>query len=178
MSKREELLTNAAKIIYEEGIQKLTMDYLAQRTNITKGGVLYHFESKGNLLLQMNKMVIKKFEQTLKKYVEKLSGRAVFTRAYAYATLDFLNNPEEALLPAVYISSLEDKASYELWENTSANWETKFREDSGDPNENVKLQLMCDGIWMSILYGADDSLNKQMATVVKDFCEALEKESR
>src|SRR5690625_214782 len=178
MSKREELLTNAAKIIYEEGIQKLTMDYLAQRSNITKGGVLYHFESKGNLLLQMNKMIIKNFEQTLKDYVAKLSGSAVFTRAYAYATLDFLKNPEEALLPSVYISSLEDKASFELWQKTSANWERKFREDCGDPDENLKLQLMCDGIWLSILYGADNSLDNQRETIVRNFCDALEKENR
>jgi len=46
MNKKEELLINAAQIIYEEGIQKLTIDYLAKITNITKGGVLYHFEVK------------------------------------------------------------------------------------------------------------------------------------
>ena len=46
LSKKEELLTNAAKIINEEGIQKLTMQYLAEKSGITKGGVLYHFEIK------------------------------------------------------------------------------------------------------------------------------------
>lgn len=40
MTKKEELLTNAAKIIYEKGIQKLTIDYLAKVSNLTKDGVV------------------------------------------------------------------------------------------------------------------------------------------
>ena len=42
MNKKQELLQHAATIIQEEGMQKLTMDYLAKKANITKGGVLYH----------------------------------------------------------------------------------------------------------------------------------------
>src|SRR5690625_1077765 len=62
MSKKEQLLLNAAKIIFEEGIQKLTIDYLAERSNITKAGVFYHFDDKASLLLQMNEMAITHFE--------------------------------------------------------------------------------------------------------------------
>src|SRR5690625_6965970 len=119
LNKKEQLHTNAAKIIYEEGIQKLTMDYLAKKSNITKGGVLYHFESKGNLLLQMNEMATKKFENAWSHYRSQLSGDSLFTRAYAFATLDFLTNPETALLPAVFISSSKDKKSYKLLQETS-----------------------------------------------------------
>lgn len=175
MDKKERLLINAAKIIYEEGIQKLTIDYLAKTSDITKGGVLYHFENKGNLLLQMNEMAIKKFEDTLNRYISNLSGTSLFTRAYAYATLYFLKNPETALLPAVFISSLEDEKSFELWEKTSENWEQKFQNDSGDSGENLKLQLICDGIWFSILYGSDDSLSKQIESLVLNYCDSLEK---
>lgn len=177
MNKKDELLTNAAKIIYEEGIQKLTMDYLAKRSNITKGGVLYHFENKGNLLLQMNEMAIKKFEDMLNHYISKLSGSALFTRAYAYATLDFLKNPETALLPAVFISSLEDDVSFNLWKKTSDNWEEKFQKDGGNSAENLKLRLMCDGIWFSILYGSNDSINEQIEILVLNHCHLLEKEN-
>lgn len=173
MNKKEELLLNTAKIIYEEGMQKLTIDYLAKISNITKGGVLYHFESKGNLILQMNKMAIKKFEDILNHYISKLSGPSLFTRAYAYATLDFLKNPETALLPAVFISSLENTKSFELWKETSENWDHKFQNDSGNPNENLKLQLICDGIWFSILYATDDLLDNRIETLVLNCCNSL-----
>lgn len=174
MNKKEELLMNTAKIIYEEGIQKLTMAYLAQVSGITKGGVLYHFESKRNLLLQMNEMAIKKFEDRLEYHLMQLSGDSLFTRAYAFSTLDFLQDPASALLPAVFISSLEDQASYKLWEETSLKWEAKFKNDSGDTQKNLELRLMCDGIWFSIMYTPNNSLNKQMAEVVLNYCQSLE----
>lgn len=177
LNKKEELLTNAAKIIYEEGIQKLTMDYLAKKSNITKGGVLYHFESKGNLLLQMNEMAIKKFENAWSHYRSQLSGDSLFTRAYAFATLDFLKNPETALLPAVFISSLEDEKIYKLWQETSNQWEQGFQNDSGDEKSKLKLRLICDGIWFSILYTSDNSLNKQMESLVLEYCQSSKKEN-
>lgn len=40
MTKKEELLINAAKNIYEEDIQRITIDYLAKVSNLTKGGVV------------------------------------------------------------------------------------------------------------------------------------------
>src|SRR5699024_8271819 len=119
LNKNEELLTNAAKIIYEEGIQKLTIDYLVKKSNVTTARVHYHVASNRNLLLQMNEIAIKQFENAWSHYRSQLSGDSLFTRAYAFATLDFLKNPETALLPAVFISSLEDEKSYKLWQETS-----------------------------------------------------------
>lgn len=40
MKKKDQLLINAARIVNEEGIQKLTMSYLAEASEITKGGIL------------------------------------------------------------------------------------------------------------------------------------------
>ena len=177
MNKKDELLTNAARIINQEGIQKLTIDYLAKTSKITKGGVLYHFENKANLLLQMNEMVIQKFEDVWDHYKLQLSGASLITRAYALATLDFLKSPETALLPAVFISSLEDAESYKLWQKTSEIWEQRFQSDNGDEKDNLKLRLICDGIWFSILYVSDNALNKQMESLVLEYCHTLEKEN-
>lgn len=167
------LLTNAAAIIFEEGIQKLTIDYLAKKSDLTKGGVLYHFNNKSNLLLKMNKMAIAKYEDRLAIYLKKLSGTAKFTRAYALATLDFLNNSEAALLPAVFISSLEDDKSKQVWIETSKKWNEEIRKDSGNEQVKLNLQLICDGIWFSILY-TDNALKDQITTLVKEQCKMLE----
>ena len=82
MNKKQELLQHAATIIQEEGMQKLTMDYLAKKANITKGGVLYHFNNKDTLIQKMNEMAIADFEQSIEHHISKLSGNYVFTRAY------------------------------------------------------------------------------------------------
>lgn len=175
MNKRDELLRNAAKIIYKEGIQKLTMAYLAKKSDITKGGVLYHFENKANLLLQMNKMAIRQYEEKIEKYISELSGSYVFTRAYAFSTLDFLRDEENLLLPAVFITAFEDAESQALWEETTGKWDQLFSHDKGDPDKILELRLICDGIWFSVMYNYSRSLKDRMEQLVLQYCHSMEK---
>lgn len=176
LSKKEELLTNVAKIINEEGIQKLTMQYLAEKSGITKGGVLYHFDSKEILLLNMNKMVIEQFEGKINKYKSKLSGAYQFTRAYALATIDYLDDTENVLLPSVFISSLEDGKSKELWESVSEHWIKLFDQDKGNPDKILELRLICDGIWFSIMYSYVDIFKERMEKIVLHYCDLMERD--
>jgi|SRR5690625_2512416 len=122
----------------------------------------------------MNELAIQKFENILNQYVSRLSGNAVFTRAYAFATLEFFKNPKDALLPAVFISSLEEESSFQLWKKTSKKWEQLFQNDSGNSEKNLQLRLICDGIWFSILYGSEDSLTEQIEALVLNYCNSLE----
>lgn len=178
MGKKQELLTAAAKIIQEDGIQKLTMDYLAKKVGITKGGVLYHFESKGILLQKMNEMAIEELERKIEHHRSILTGSCRFTRAYAMATLDYLQDTGNAQLTAVFISSHEDKVGFELWKKASQTWEDKFVLDQGNPDKVLMLRLICDGIWFSIMYDYAnvDEIKEQMKKIVLQNCHALNQE--
>lgn len=163
MNKKQELLQHAATIIQEEGMQKLTMDYLAKKANITKGGVLYHFNNKDTLIQKMNEMAIADFEQSIEHHISKLSGNYVFTRAYVLTTLDYLRQSSNAQLTAVLISSQEDKNSLRLWQKVVQQWSARFAQDQGDPDEILKLRLMSDGLWFTIMYEEADTA--QMAHI-------------
>ncbi|HLQ74169.1 MAG TPA: hypothetical protein VK125_08055 [Bacillota bacterium] len=113
----------------------------------------------------------------LNHYINTFTGSSVFTRAYAYAILDFFKGPDTALLPAVFISSLEDDRSFKLWEETSERWDEKFANDSGNREENLKLQLICDGLWFYILFDPSNSLDKQTERLILNMCEKLGKEN-
>lgn len=177
MSKKEELLINTAKIINHEGMQKLTMDYLSEKSGITKGGVLYHFGSKDQLIIKMNEMVIQQYEEKIAHFQAQLAGQYVFTRAYAFATLDMLSHTEDVLLPAVFISSHEHQESKELWDAISQKWNQEFKKDPGDPHKIVELRMICDGIWFSIMYQYGEDLKTEMQEIVQRYCEKLEKEA-
>lgn len=176
MEKKEELLITAAEIIWHEGIQKLTIDYLAKKTQLTKGGVLYHFSNKANLIKQMNLLAIERFEEKLNFYKGQLNGKYIFTRAYAMATIDFLKGKETILMPAVFISSIEEKSSHQLWEDTSAKWEQSFCDDTGDPMKILQLRLMCDGIWFSTMYHVGQDVKSNMEKLIIQHCESMRKE--
>jgi AcrR family transcriptional regulator len=49
-SKRIQLLKSAANIVNEQGIEYLTLDAVAKRAGVSKGGLLYHFNNKAALI--------------------------------------------------------------------------------------------------------------------------------
>lgn len=151
MDKKIQLLLNTAQIIAEEGMQKLTMDYVAKKSNLTKGGVLYHFDSKDTLLIKMNEYVIEQFNEVLEKHLGRLTGAYQYTRAYGLATIEYMKD-NDALLPAVFISSLENKQCARLWETTLQKWEQPFEEDIGEPSLMLEFRMLCDGLWFSLMY--------------------------
>lgn len=172
MSKKQALLRTAAAIIQQDGIQQLSMERLAKRAGITKGGVLYHFESKSNLLRQMNEMAIAEFEVRINQHLTE--GAYPFTRAYAQATLDYMKT-DDVGLTAVFISSQEDKMSGKLWADASLRWDEQFAADGGDPDRVLELRLLCDGFWFALTYGYSDSFRDQAARIIRDKCDALAK---
>ena len=48
--RREELLEAALGVAVQSGFGRITMDAVAQRAGISKGGLLYHFHSKARLI--------------------------------------------------------------------------------------------------------------------------------
>lgn len=176
MSKKEELLIQTAKIIEDEGIQAFTIDYLAQKCELTKGGVLYHFKNKSNLLIKMNEMIIEQFESVLENFKKDLSGSYLFTRAYAKATIYYLENREQAFLPALLMTSLEDDACLKLWKETTKKWDDLFENDGKNKRAILNTRLISDGIWYSMMYNDNDLLNDKMKTLLLDACHDLEKE--
>ncbi|EAE2866200.1 TetR family transcriptional regulator, partial [Listeria monocytogenes] len=51
--KKNNLLTAASEIVKEEGVVKLTLEAVAQRAGVSKGGLLYHYPSKEALIKGM-----------------------------------------------------------------------------------------------------------------------------
>ncbi|MEZ5558938.1 MAG: TetR/AcrR family transcriptional regulator [Pseudomonadales bacterium] len=72
-SRRGEILAAAARIVQECGAAHLTIDAVAERAGVSKGGVLYHFPSKQALL-----------EGMLGRLLEQLQAReAAFREAHS-----------------------------------------------------------------------------------------------
>lgn len=178
MNKKEELLIQTARIIEEEGIQALTINYLAKKCGLTKGGVLYHFTNKNNLLIKMNEMIIDHFESVLERLKKELKGPYLFTRAYAKATIYYLENREKAFLPALLITSMEDEHCFNLWRETTNKWEELFENDGKNKEAILKIRLISDGIWYSMMYNDNKLLNDKMKSLLLKACKNLTKEDK
>lgn len=170
MNKKQLLLQTAAQMIRKDGISQLSLERLAAKTGITKAGVLYHFDSKANLLRQMNELATETFEARITAHLS--DGPYPFTRAYALATLDDVDHGDMDLL-AVLISSQEDEESASIWNDVSTTWDERFAMDGPDQDAILKLRLLCDGFWFAVLYGYSESFKGRAATLIRETCENL-----
>ena len=73
---RDRLLDAAATVVHRDGAQALTLDAVAQEAEVSKGGLLYHFRSKRELVEGM-------VERWLADFGREIDGR---TRTSCAAT--------------------------------------------------------------------------------------------
>ena len=50
---REEVLTAAAEIFYENGVSGSSLEKIAQRAGVTRGAIYWHFKDKAELFCEM-----------------------------------------------------------------------------------------------------------------------------
>lgn len=73
---RRKILAAATEIAQEAGPGKLSLDAVAARAGVSKGGLLYHFPSKTRLLQAVVENFIASFNEALMERKEAKAGRA------------------------------------------------------------------------------------------------------
>lgn len=67
-STREKVIDSAMAIVREQGVGKLTLDEAARHAGISKGGVLYHFKTKDDLIRAMVSRMIESCDNLHQDY--------------------------------------------------------------------------------------------------------------
>ncbi len=63
-------------IVHEEGVEKLTLEAVAKKAGISKGGLLYHFPTKDELILGMVEQLSSNFVAEFhKRGCQQMSSR-------------------------------------------------------------------------------------------------------
>lgn len=73
---REKILDAAEDVTLELGAARLTLDAVAKRASISKGGLVYCFSSKEDLIRAMFQREMQRFEQELQKELSLTEGCA------------------------------------------------------------------------------------------------------
>lgn len=67
---REVILNAAAEVIFDEGVNSFTIEKVAKKAGISKGGLLYHFSTKKILIKEMIKKYLDDIEGEILKNIE------------------------------------------------------------------------------------------------------------
>ncbi|MFD2793569.1 TetR/AcrR family transcriptional regulator [Promicromonospora vindobonensis] len=148
-SNRDHILDAAVRVIQREGVTAVTFDSLAAEAELTRGGIMYHFPSREDLLAAIHQHLADRWEaslladaggpaeeltadERLAAYI-RVSAQSA-TRAELQLMLEAANRPEWA---APWSSVLE------RWAPVPA--------DAGDDAASMArlvTRLAADGLWM------------------------------
>jgi len=86
-SKRDRIITGALELAHRDGFDTLTFDALAEHVGLTRGGVIYHFRTKTDLLEGIAAAFLERWRaaalEVMGKPLEEASRFATTSRAPA-----------------------------------------------------------------------------------------------
>ncbi len=157
-SSKNRILDAAETIVLRDGVAHLTLDAVAQETQMSKGGLLYHFRSKDELIRGMIRRLHDQFEaeiERLKAADPCPTGRHL--RAMLEAA--FPKEPCEThvrtdrIAAGLIAAVATNPALLEDLKAGSDRMEQALLNDGLDPVLAMIVHMAADGIWMSSLFG-------------------------
>lgn len=148
---REAILRAAGDLAVELGIRVLTIQAVAIRAGVTKGGLMHHFPDKDRLLAALRAEALSGFEAALTQHLtapEGTPGR--FSRAYVETCLSSQLDGTHQLVTALWA----DPALRSDWYQWLSAQETAHAATDGDLRYKL-ARLAADGAWLAMTDGAD-----------------------
>ncbi|WP_140000062.1 TetR/AcrR family transcriptional regulator [Paenibacillus paridis] len=151
--KRELILKTVSQIVHEEGVEKLTLEAVAKRAGISKGGLLYHFPNKETLILGMIEQLSNNFvEEFNQKANADHHSRGKWTRSYMETSL-FGDREENDLYTALSAAHFTNPQMLQRLRDEYFEIQDKIENDELDPVRSTIVRLAIDGLWFAEMFG-------------------------
>ncbi|TDC87572.1 TetR/AcrR family transcriptional regulator [Actinomadura sp. 7K507] len=160
---KEALLDAAEAVLSEQGTQALTLNAVADRAGVSKGGLLYHFPTKEALVRAMVARVIEEFDDLIASYIGSYEDGTPgsYTRAYVEATFEILTGEARAYRRwSAITAAAADPEQAEPLNEAMRRWHGRSPADDPDPGTAMVVRLAAEGLWEvvshdSAIYDAD-----------------------
>jgi len=163
---REAILAAAIRVMSQHGIANLTLDSVAREAKVSKGGLLYHFASKDELIVSLLDENAKDFQDSVKGEVESgPPAQGALFRAYVKKSFKKRSNRRRALIaaiilnPQVLINSRERRKM----------WQQQLEADGASPALAELAHLAALGLGFADFTNycpPDDNLREQMVELL------------
>ena len=147
---RGKLLDAAGAVIRRDGAQALTLDAVAAEAGVSKGGLLYHFKSKRDLLDAMLEGWVEEFAAEIAAADE---GRG-FAHGYVKASdMSTWAAGERATEFGLLAAMVDEPGALEAVRGRYAAWQERLAAQASDPVDATVARLAADGLWLNDLLG-------------------------
>lgn len=149
---RAALLAAADAVVRRDGVSNLTLDRVAAEAGVSKGGLLYHFSSKQELVVALLDDTLVRADDALDELTTSTDPGA-FARAY----LEFVRSGEHRESGArqgIFASAALDEGELAPAQKQFAVWQERLLDDDGiDPTLALLARVVGDGLWLIDLFG-------------------------
>lgn len=165
---RELIFAACNRILQREGLTSLTLDAVAEEAGLSKGGLLYHFPSKVELIEALFQYHIDRFNQRLDRLVaEEEAGIGGWLRAYAQASIEQITDSDKASMFASLFAAGERYPSVlAIMKRSYDEWQQQVESCGVALNVAMLVRLAVDGLWFTEMYQyAPPSLEQRQAVL-------------
>jgi AcrR family transcriptional regulator len=152
---RDRLLDAAGAVVMRDGAQALTLDAVAEEAEVSKGGLLYHFKSKRDLVEGMVERWLAEFEKDIGE------ADAAFVRGYVKASAPAGN--ELGMLAAL----IADPSLLVAVRKQYGIWQDRVEREGRDAVDATVARLAADGLWLAELLGMGPPAGELREQVVR-----------
>ncbi|MCW2881027.1 MAG: putative transcriptional regulator, TetR family [Sphaerisporangium sp.] len=131
----------AERLLADQGAQCLTLSAVAERAGVSKGGLLYHFNTKEALIKGMIERLIADFDELVASQSE-----SSYTRAYLAATFAAIRSARLRRW-AVVTGAAGDPGLLAPLREAMARWHREGMDTEADPMAAQIVRLACEGLW-------------------------------
>ncbi|MFD4222917.1 TetR/AcrR family transcriptional regulator [Streptomyces griseus] len=150
-SKRTQILDAATRVVQREGVKSVTFDSVAAEAGLTKGGLLYHFASRDDLIQAIHQHLADRWEADLVAAAGKPAAEATRDERLAAYTRVAIQSATRAEL-LLMLEGSTNTAHAAVWEAVTERWAPPpaSASASADPAalDRFILRLAADGLWL------------------------------
>jgi AcrR family transcriptional regulator len=147
---RARLLDAAAAAVRRDGAKALTLDAVAAEAGVSKGGLLYHFKTKRDLLDAMLEGWVEEFAAEIAAADEGLGFAHGYVKASDMSTWAAAERATEFGLLAAMV---DEPGALEAVRARYTAWQDRLAEQAADPVDATVARLAADGLWLNDLLG-------------------------
>ncbi len=166
LSTRENILDAAMAVVREQGVARLTLDAAARGSGISKGGVLYHFKSKDDLVRGMVARLLEQCDLLHQKHwdAEPL-GPYRWARAVVKTAFDPDGPAGDRIGGALLAAAAVNPALMAPAQAKFIEWMARIKGDSPDPARAALVCMAMDGFTFERMMGLHLYDNDHLALV-------------
>ncbi|MCC7320962.1 MAG: TetR family transcriptional regulator [Rubellimicrobium sp.] len=150
------IIEGAARLVLANGISSFTLDAVAREAGVSKGGLLYHFPSKQQLLLAMVNALVAITEERIAEVQAEDTGPGSWLRGFIEASIvreDPKVGSVSRLSVAFLTAAATDTALLAPMAERQPAWREQLRTSGVDPTLAHIIRLASDGLWINDALG-------------------------